>query len=452
MRTIAAISTPEAVGGISVVRISGNEAFAVAEKIFNPKGKKIAEMHGYTAAFGHITDTDGSMLDEGILTVFRSPYSYTGEDIAEISCHGGLFVTKKLLRLALENGAVPAEPGEFTKRAFLNGKMPLSKAESVMDIISASGQLELKSAVNLQESASFKKIISVRNSLTGILAELAVWADYPDEEDIAEIDRTELSETLQKMLTDLHEVLLVYDNGILLRGGIFTVIAGKPNVGKSSLMNCLAGTDRSIVTDIPGTTRDIIEETVILDDVKLRLADTAGLHDTVDPVENLGIIRAEKSIANADLTLAVFDLSAPITHADMEICEKLAGMRAIAVLNKADLPIAADENFIIRHFKNSVRISAVNGFGIDGLKECIRRLFIGAGAAPEILTNERQRAALSRALIPLESAVKALNAGEFFDIITVILDEALGELLELTGQRVTDTVVDEVFARFCVGK
>lgn len=296
MSTIAAVSTPRAVGGISVIRISGENAFYVADKIFKPVSSGIlpSEMSGYTCAYGHIAG-GGRVIDDGVLTIFRAPKSYTGEDVAEISCHGGIFVTEQILRLIFENGASPAKAGEFTKRAFLNGKMSLTQAEAVMDVISASGKAELRCASALRDGALFRRIKNISDGVLKLLGSLAAWVDYPDD-DIPAVDGDEIYRVLENAVFALDGLLSSYDSGRIIRNGIDTAIVGRPNVGKSTLMNLLAGCERSIVTDVAGTTRDIVEESVRLGDIVLRLSDTAGIRETGDIVENAGLSLRGKSL------------------------------------------------------------------------------------------------------------------------------------------------------------
>ncbi|HAE51733.1 MAG TPA: tRNA uridine-5-carboxymethylaminomethyl(34) synthesis GTPase MnmE, partial [Ruminococcus sp.] len=322
MHTIAAISTPNAVGGIAVIRISGNNAISVAERIFKPFGnQKISDMSGYTCCYG-IAHDNGERLDDCILTVFKAPHSYTGEDVVEISCHGGLFISRKILRTALKNGAENAEAGEFTKRAFMNGKLDLTQAEAVMDIISAKSDMELKIAEELREGAAFRKSRICSQKLMKILGDLAAWADYP-EEDIPEVEPDKLCEELDTVRKELFSLVENYDAGRILREGVSTVIVGKPNVGKSTLFNCLAGCERSIVTDISGTTRDVVEESVKIGDIVLRLSDTAGIHETEDIIEGIGIGIAEKMIDSSELIIAVFDGSCPCTEDDLKLINKI---------------------------------------------------------------------------------------------------------------------------------
>ena len=454
MSTIAAISTPNAVGGISVIRISGENSIEVAEKIFkSTSGKKTAEMYGYTCAHGVVVDRDNSFVDEVILSVFKSPKSYTGEDVVEISCHGGIYITKKVLRLVFENGAAPAEAGEFTKRAFLNGKMSLTQAEAVIDLISASGQSELKYAIALKDGAIFRRIDKIKSEIISVLGDLAAWADFP-EDDIPEVDPVNLLKRLKNIYDALVKTNKTYDYGRIIREGINTVIAGKPNVGKSTLMNCLSGFERSIVTDIAGTTRDVVEETVQLGEIKLRLSDTAGIRNTDDLVENIGVNLAFRRIDEADLVLALFDNSEEFTDEDIQLIEKLVNSNAIAIINKSDEKSVLDRRLIDENFKYMVEISAKNNDGIDKLVEAVNEMFVREDIDAEkgIIANERQKNCIVKAEKLVGDSINALEQGELLDAITVILDEAAGFLLELTGEKVSETVVDEVFSRFCIGK
>lgn len=454
MSTIAAISTPRAQGGISVIRISGEEALAAADKIFRPVSceKKPSEMEGYTCAYGKITD-GGEIIDDGVLTVFRAPKSYTGEDVAEISCHGGIFVTERVLRLILSKGARPAEAGEFTKRAFLNGKMNLTQAEAVMDIISADGRASLKCAEALREGALYRRIKSISDGMLKLLASLAAWVDYPDD-DIPAVEEYEIEAALKKAVSDLDELLSSYDSGRIVREGLDTVIVGKPNVGKSTLMNLLAGCDRSIVTDIAGTTRDIVEESVRLGDIVLRLSDTAGIRETSDAVEKVGVDRAQKKLDTADLILAVFDMGTAVTDEDRELAEKCRGRNAVAVLNKSDLEQRFDFTRITDCFKESVTVSAGNGEGTERLQAAVEGISGLTGFSPDmgVLANERQRTCAGKARVSFAEALEALRSGATFDAVTVLIDDGENALLELTGERASEAVANEVFSRFCVGK
>ncbi len=453
MSVIAGISTPNAPGGIAVIRISGDSALEIADRVFKAhNGKKAVDMKGYTCAYGHVYD-DGQLIDECILTVFKAPHSYTGEDVAEISCHGGLFVTKKILRAVLKNGAEPSGAGEFTKRAFINGKLDLTQADAVMDIISAKGDTELKMAESLRKGTVFNKITSVREKLVKILGDLSAWADYP-EEDIPEVEPDVLQSELNDVKSELESLIKGYDYGRILRNGINTVIVGRPNVGKSTLFNCLSGFERSIVTDIAGTTRDVVEESVKIGELVLRLSDTAGIRETSDIIEGIGVDIAFRKLDEADLIIAVFDGSCPLCEDDFKILEKLQNKRCIAVINKSDREILSDEQIINKYIENTVMISAKNNDGIEKLQSAVENIF----EASEInfdngtVSNERQKKCVDTALLQINESISALESGVMLDAVTVLIDEALQSLLELTGEKASETVVNEVFSRFCVGK
>lgn len=453
MSVIAGISTPNAPGGIAVIRISGDSALEIADKVFKaPNGKRAVDMKGYTCAYGHVYD-DGQLIDECILTVFKAPHSYTGEDVAEISCHGGLFVTKKILRTILKNGAEPSGAGEFTKRAFINGKLDLTQADAVMDIISAKGDTELKMAENLRKGAVFNKITSVREKLVKILGDLSAWADYP-EDDIPEVEPAVLESELNDVKAELESLIKGYDYGRILKNGINTVIVGRPNVGKSTLFNCLSGFERSIVTDIAGTTRDVIEESVRLGELVLRLSDTAGIRETSDVIEGIGVDIAFRKLDESDLIIAVFDGSCPLCEDDFRILDKLKNKPCIAVINKSDKQIVSDEQIINKYIQNTVMISAKNNDGIEKLQSAVENIF----EASEInfdngtVSNERQKKCVDMSLSQINEAISALESGVMLDAVTVLIDEALQSLLELTGEKASEAVVNEVFSRFCVGK
>jgi len=453
MSVIAGISTPNAPGGIAVIRISGDSALEIADKVFkSSNGRKAVDMKGYTCAYGHVYD-DNQIIDECILTVFRSPHSYTGENIAEISCHGGLFVTKKILRAVIKNGAEPSGAGEFTKRAFINGKLDLTQADAVMDIISAKGDTELRMAENMRQGTVFKKITAIREKLVKILGDLSAWADYP-EDDIPEVSPDVLESELMNIKSDIESLIKGYDYGRILKNGINTVIAGRPNVGKSTLFNCLSGFERSIVTDIAGTTRDVIEESVKIGEFVLRLSDTAGIRETSDIIEGIGVDIAFRKLNEADLIIAVFDGSCPLCKDDFKILNQLRNKRCIAVINKSDKEIFLDEQIINKYIKNTVAVSAKNNNGIENLQSAIENIF----EAFEInfdngtVSNERQKKCVDTSLSLINEALSALESGVMLDAVTVLIDGALQSLLELTGEKASEAVVNEVFSRFCVGK
>lgn len=454
MSTIAAVATPDAIGGISVIRISGEKSLEIADKIFkNYAGKAPSQMDGYTCAYGQIINDNNEKIDDVVLTVFRNPKSYTGEDVVEVSCHGGRYITKKILRMIYKYGAEPAQGGEFTKRAFLNGKMSLTQAEAVMDIISSGGESQLRYANALKDGAVFRRINKIKESLINILADLAAWADFP-EEDVPEVKPEVLGVQIDRVVKDLIKTLDTYDHGRIVREGINTVICGKPNVGKSTLMNCLSGYQRSIVTDIAGTTRDIIEENVRIGELTLRLSDTAGIRETDDIIESMGVDIAYKKIDEADLIFAVFDSTAELEPKDFEIIEKLKNKNCIAVINKIDGETKIDKDFIYSNFKNIVEISAKNDEGIERLQKILEDMFLydKSEASDGIIANERQKNCIEKALSNTIEAKTILENGEMLDAVTVMLDSAADNLMELTGEKSSEKVIDDVFSRFCVGK
>lgn len=450
---IAAICTAQGEGGIGVIRISGDNAFEIADKVFkNINNKKVADMKGYTAAFGKVCD-NGEEIDEAVVLVYRAPHSYTGENVVEISCHGGIFITKQVLRAVLNNGAVPAQAGEFTKRAFLNGKIDLTEAEAVIDIISAKSRSAARAALFVKDGVLRRKIDKIKEELLAQAAHLSAWADYP-EEDIVEVSDDELFETFNYATNVLQGLLDTYDSGQAVKQGIDTVIAGRPNVGKSTLMNLLSGYEKSIVTDIPGTTRDIVEDTVVLGDVILRLSDTAGLRDTEDRVEQIGVDRAKKRLEQCGLLLAVFDNNQILTDDDFELIENAKNVPSIAIINKIDLEQKLDFEYISSKIENVVYISAIKGDCREELTRAVEKIAGTANLNPSegILSNERQRLAVVNALTSVEEAKNALEMGLTYDAITVSLEDAISNLLELTGESTSDEVIDRVFHNFCVGK
>lgn len=452
-KVIAAISTPCAPGGIGVIRISGAGAIETADRLFRPvSGEPLHSRKGYTAAFGTLWDEEGA-VDDVIATVFRGPKSYTGEDVVELSCHGGLFICRRVLRAVLKAGASPAGPGEFTKRAFLNGKLSLTEAEAVADLISASNDQALRVARSAMKGSLYRKIRGITDKILDISGHIAAYIDYPEEE-IDPVESQDTADTLRKAEQELEALLDTFDRGQILREGVETVIVGKPNVGKSTLMNLLAGCPKSIVTDIPGTTRDVVEETVNLDGVLLRLADTAGIRQTQDVVERVGVDLALERLESAGLVLAVFDQSVPLSEEDFSLMERLRGLPVIAVCNKADLEHKIDKKLINIKFKHIVEISAQENSGLDQLRSEIINLLELDSISPEgaLLANTRQFDCAQRALTLLREAIVTLESGYTLDAVDVAIESVISALLELTGEKVTDAVVDQVFSRFCVGK
>ncbi len=450
---IAAISTPQNTGGIGIIRISGENAIEIADSIFAPTGnRRLTQLKGYSAAHGKII-SNGETVDECVALVFRAPKSYTGENVVELSCHGGLFVLKKVLRAALEAGAVPAEAGEFTKRAFLNGKIDLTEAEAVMELIGAQGEQGAKAALTALDGALSRKIGELNHELLSAAAHLSAWVDYPDD-DIEEIETSVLLGTLENVKAELEALLSKFDAGSAITKGVETAIVGKPNVGKSALMNLLSGFSRSIVTSVAGTTRDVVEQTVNLGSLLLHLADTAGIHETADLVESIGVDRARQKLERAGLILAVFDASKPLSEADEEIIELCKNKRAIAVINKTDLPRQIDTEKIKAAIPVAVEMCALNGGGLAELEEAAEKLLctIDLDTNAAMLSTERQRKNTTQAVTALDEAIDCLKSGMTLDAVNVCIDAAVGSLLELTGEKATEAVVNEVFSQFCVGK
>ncbi len=447
---IAAIATPLSPAGLGVVRISGDGAIALADMMFRG-GKTLSSLDGYQAAYGHVFDADGD-IDDCVALVFRAPHSYTGEDTVELSCHGGTYILRRVLRAAIAAGARPAAGGEFTRRAFLNGKMDLSGAEAVMDLIAAEGKIAAKTALSAREGALYRKLDEVKTVLVGLSAQIAAFIDYPDD-DVPPLPSEELIATLENAKQTLKTLLATADAGRILTSGIDTAIVGAPNVGKSTLMNLLSGCERSIVTDIAGTTRDVVEETVLLGDVRLRLSDTAGLHDTDDTVERIGVKKARERLEQAALILAVFDSSREFDAEDAALLASLDGKLAVIILNKTDLCDTVPAPLQESDFP-LVSLCAKDGSGLEALTAAVTEVTGIANLSGDepMLANERQRIGAARCLESIEAATNALSSGLAEDAAAVCIDEALSAVLELTGERVSDTVVQEVFSRFCVGK
>ena len=453
LSAIAAISTPLGTGGVGIIRISGKNAAEIVDRIFvSLNGKKLSSSKGYRAYFGRIFDGE-TAVDEVVCLVFRAPHSYTGEDVVEINCHGGVVLLKKILRLVLQNGAQAAAPGEFTKRAFLNGKLDLSEAESVMTLISAQGEQGANAAFNQLEGSLSRKIEKINSSLLSLAAHIAAWVDYPDDE-IEELGNNELYSTIYNAHLELCALLSNFDSGMAVTNGVEAAIVGKPNVGKSTLMNLLTGYDRSIVTEIEGTTRDVVEETVNLNGCILRISDTAGMRETGDIVEKLGVERSRKKLERAAIVFAVFDLSKPLSDEDKELIDECKDKNVIPIVNKTDLEPRLDVDYIKNKLGSPLFISAKSGDGYNELCDRVAELMgtKNFDTTSAMLVNERQRICCQKASDALKDALEALNLGLTPDAIGVCIDDAIAALLELTGQKASEAVVDEVFKQFCVGK
>lgn len=453
MSTIAAISTAQGQGGIGVIRVSGEQAFTIVDKIFKSvSGKKIMDIRGYTALFGHIYNNE-EVLDEAVVLKYFAPKSFTGENVVEISCHGGMYITKEVLNAVIMAGASLAEPGEFTKRAYLNGKMDLTEAESVMDIISAKSKSAARAALFVKDGALFKKSQQVKQLLLDKAAHLSAWADYP-EEDIPEVSEDSIMEAIEESISILEKLLSTYDMGQVVKEGIDTVIAGRPNAGKSTLMNLLVGREKSIVTNIAGTTRDVVEDTVLVGNVMLKLSDTAGIRDTDNEIEKIGVQKTFDKINGAGLVIALFDNNEELNSEDIDLINKIKDIPCIAVINKIDLEDKVDKKYITDNIDNVVYISAKQQDNIDELKNMIEKIAGTEDFDPSagIIANERQRNAIRNAVNSLYEAKESLAMGMTMDAITVSLQETIDYLLELTGEKAGEEIVDSVFHNFCVGK
>lgn len=451
--TIAAIATAQGLGGIGIIRVSGEQAYEICSKVFRAADSSdIQTAKGYTAKYGHV-HYNGEVIDEAIALCFRAPKSYTGEDVVELQCHGGSYVLSLVLRALIDAGASHAQAGEFTRRAFENNRISLTKAEAVMDIINASNNESLRQAVAASEGRTALQIKEILSEMTEITAQLAVWADFP-EDDVPAIDTENLKEQLYQLETKLTNIIDRSELGLVSREGVATVIAGRPNVGKSSLMNMLAGCERCIVTDIPGTTRDVVEEKINVGGTILRLSDTAGLRETGDIVEAIGVKEAKKRIENAQLVLAVFDGSEELTSEDNELLDMLKNRMAIAIINKTDKKLKIDEKFIKDKKIQIVYISAKKNDGLEALEVAVKKA-LGTEAidvSSSALANERQISAARNALESLKTARADFEMGMTLDAVTVGMENAISSLLELTGENVSEKVLDELFSKFCVGK
>lgn len=452
--TIAAISTPVGSGGIAVIRISGVDAVEIADRVF--KGRQpLSEAATHTVHYGFAMN-GSERIDEVLATIMRTPNSFTREDVVEISTHGGSIASRRVLDALIRAGARIAEPGEFTKRAFLNGRIDLSQAEAVIDIINAKNTASQRNALSQLGGALSRELADTRGTLVNLAARMQVLIDYPDE-DLEDITPAEIGDTAVKTAVKLRRLSDTADSGRLIRDGIRCAIAGKPNVGKSSLMNLLSGEDRAIVTDIAGTTRDVIEESVSLDGVPLVLIDTAGIHDTEDTVEKIGVERSRKSIEAADLVLVMLDSQSGFDSEDKEVIEASEDTKRIILVNKSDLGAAAYID-MVRAAANGapvIEISAVTGEGIDMLTEKIRDIYhldFAADGSRAVITNMRHKTALIKAENALNRAAEAIEAGMPTDIASIDINEAIDALGEITGETVSDSIVSEIFHSFCVGK
>ena len=453
--TIAAIATALSNAGIGIIRISGKDSIAIADQIFKTKsGRKVSDMESHTVHYGHIVD-DGTVIDEVMLLVMKAPRSYTMEDSVVIDCHGGIIVTKKVLETVIRHGARPAEPGEFTKRAFLNGRIDLSQAEAVIDIIHAKNDLSLKNSMRQLRGNVLTKIKDIRSNILLDVAFIEAALDDPEHISLEGFN-DKLSTNVSANLKSLNHLLASADNGRMIKEGIQTVILGKPNAGKSSLMNLLVGEDRAIVTDIAGTTRDTLEETIQLNGISLNVIDTAGIRETEDAVDKIGVEKAKKSASEADLIIYVVDASVPLDQNDYEIIEFIQDKKAIVLLNKSDLTSVIDDVTIKELTKKEViRISAKENTGIEIMEKTITSMFFKGDIEfnDEIyITSIRHKAALAEAIKSLEQVNESILMGMPEDFYSIDLMKSYEVLGTIIGESVDEDLVNTIFKEFCMGK
>ena len=437
--TIAAIATANATGAVSIIRISGEEAILIASELIN---KDLSKKEGYTITFGTVQE-DNEVVDEVLVSIFRAPKSYTGEDVVEIGCHGGLFITRKILSLCLGKGARLARRGEFTERAFLNGKMDLSQAEGVNDLINATDEVNAKSAMHSLKGSVSKILKPLEEDLTQIISNIEVNIDYPEYDDVHQLTEDEILPKARTWLKDIQKLIDEAKKAVNIREGIDTVILGRPNVGKSSLLNALLEEDKAIVTDVAGTTRDIVEGTVRLDGITLNLIDTAGIHESNDIVEKIGIDKSLQALEKAELVIVVIDGSKALTDEDHKLLEMTKNKNRIVVYNKNDKAIQHD----------GISISAING-DVEALTNAIKEkyekeLYL---ASSDTLNNERQIGLAIQAEQSMKNAIRTLEDGMELDLVTIDLENAWTSLKEITGKAGKEDLLDEIFSRFCLGK
>lgn len=435
--------------------MSGEKTFEILAKMFIAKNPKdISEIPGYTMQYGNIVD-DGKIIDEVLVSYFKAPKSYTTEDMCEINSHGGNVIMRKILQICLKNGADLAEPGEFTKRAFLNGRIDLSQAESVIDIINAKSDREAKEGIKQLEGYLATSIRQIKNEILDVMTNIEVSIDYP-EYDTPEVLEDDLKKKMEEVLDKLHKLEASFDNGKLIKEGIKTAIIGKPNAGKSSLLNAILKEDRAIVTEYEGTTRDTIEEFVNINGIPLKLIDTAGIRETENEVEKIGIEKSIKYAKEADLVILIIDGSKDLSKEDIEILNIVNPKKTIIILNKIDLEQKIDENTPgIVKFNNIIKISALKKEGIDKLYEKINDLFNFNQINVDndiVITNERHKIQIQKAIQNLNKAIKSLSINMPIDIVAIGLKDVLSDLGEITGEEASEEIINEIFARFCLGK
>ncbi|AFK85573.1 MULTISPECIES: tRNA uridine-5-carboxymethylaminomethyl(34) synthesis GTPase MnmE [Thermoanaerobacterium] len=454
--TIAAISTPIGEGGISIIRISGSDAIKIVSGIFKSKRNvDLRNVKSHTVHYGFIYDAENDEIyDEVLVNVMKSPHTYTKEDVVEINCHGGYIPSKRILELVLKNGARLAEPGEFTKRAFLNGRLDISQAEAVIDIIRSKTDLSNKYALMQLNGSVKEKITKIKNDLVALIAHIFALMDFP-EEDVELLNDGELIDGINNSIREIDEILKTSEKGRIVREGLNTAIIGKPNVGKSSLLNALLNENRAIVTDVPGTTRDIIEEHLSIKGIPINLIDTAGIRQTDEIVEKIGVERSREAIDKADLIIFVFDNSRPIEKDDYEILKLIENKKVLYILNKIDLPSAIDMDEVYKLSGGRyVRLSSVTKEGLETLENTVYNMVLSDGLSRDefLLTNMRHKDALIKAKDSLMSCLKTIEGGLTEDFVSIDLNSAIDHLGLITGETANEDLINEIFERFCVGK
>ena len=455
-KTIVAISTASGNGGIGIIRLSGRQTFDIIDKIFIPKNKS-KDIKGYTMKYGNIVNPkNNEIIDEVLVSYFVAPKSYTTENMCEINSHGGTVVEKRILELCLENGAELAEPGEFTKRAFLNGRIDLSQAEGIIDLINSKTEMEAKESINQLEGNLSKKIKKIEQKMLDIMVNIEVTIDYP-EYDVEEVTNSEALKKLNEIHNLLNELENSFNKGKIIKDGIKTVIIGKPNAGKSSLLNSLLKEDRAIVSDIDGTTRDTIEEYLNIDGIPLKLIDTAGIRDTENTIEKIGVEKSKKLVNDADLIIAIFDISGSLDEDDRKIIELIRYKKAIILLNKVDVLKNNNkmEEEIKKLNKPVIKISAKEEIGFENLYSEIKKMFElnEISSNNEILiTNERHKNQIIKAKQNILDAIEIVRNNTPVDIISIYINQAMEDLGEITGVNVSENIINEIFAKFCLGK
>ena len=455
-KTIVAISTASGNGGIGIIRLSGRQTFDIVDKIFIPKNKP-KEIKGYTIKYGNIINSDNNeIIDEVLVSYFVAPKSYTTENMCEINSHGGSIVEKRILELCLQNGAELAEPGEFTKRAFLNGRIDLSQAEGIIDLINSKTEMEAKESINQLEGNLSKKIKEIEKKMLDITVNIEVTIDYP-EYDVEEVTNNEALKSLKDIHKLLKELENSFNKGKIIKDGIKTVIIGKPNAGKSSLLNTMLKEDRAIVSDIAGTTRDTIEEYLNVDGIPLKLIDTAGIRDTDNTIERIGVEKSKKLVHDADLVIAIFDISRNFDDDDRKIINLIKDKKAIILLNKVDIlrENKVNEEEIRKLNKPIIKISAKEEIGLDLLYNEIKNMFElnEISSNNEILiTNERHKNQIIKANKHILEGIETIEKHLPVDIISIYINQAMEDLGEITGENVSENIINEIFAKFCLGK